>query len=61
MILLNRLLKQFEQNNNKQAISGLYGLQCKLRGIHALKANFYLAQAYFAEGQKTSRLQTIPS
>ena len=46
-------LKQFEQNNNKQAISGFMAYNASFpRGIHALKANFYLAQAYFAEGQK---------
>ena len=46
-------LKQFEQNNNKQAISGFMAYISSFpRGIHALKANFYLAQAYFAEGQK---------
>lgn len=46
-------LKQFEQNNTKQAISGFMAYNASFpRGIHALKANFYLAQAYFAEGQK---------
>ena len=46
-------LKQFEQNNNKQAISGFMAYNASFpRGIHALQANFYLAQAYFAEGQK---------
>lgn len=46
-------VKQFEQNNNKQAISGFMAYNASFpRGIHALKANFYLAQAYFAEGQK---------
>ncbi|PRZ27980.1 tetratricopeptide repeat protein [Flavobacterium granuli] len=46
-------LKQFEQNNNKQAISGFSAYISSFpRGIHSLKANFYLAQAYFSEGQK---------
>ncbi|MBC5839132.1 tetratricopeptide repeat protein [Flavobacterium muglaense] len=46
-------VKQFEQNNNKQAISGFSAYISSFpKGIHALKANFYLAQAYFAEGQK---------
>lgn len=46
-------VKQFEQNNNTQAISGFRAYISSFpNGIHALKANFYLAQAYFAEGQK---------
>lgn len=46
-------LKQFEQNNTKQAISGFMAYNASFpRGIHALKSNFYLAQSYFAEGQK---------
>jgi TolA-binding protein len=46
-------LKQFEQNNNKQTISGFMAYNASFpRGIHALKANFYLAQAYFAEDKK---------
>jgi len=45
--------KQFEQNNNSQAISGFRAYISSFpNGIHALQANFYLAQAYFAEGQK---------
>jgi hypothetical protein len=43
-------LKQFEQNNNKQAISGLWRIQLVFERIHSLQANFYLAQAYFSEG-----------
>ncbi|MEZ7498907.1 tetratricopeptide repeat protein [Flavobacterium sp. Arc3] len=44
-------LKQFEQNNNKQAISGFTAYNASFpRGIHSLQANFYLAQAYFSEG-----------
>ena len=46
-------VKQFEQNNNAQAISGFRAYISSFpNGIHALKANFYLAQAYYAEGQK---------
>ena len=46
-------MKQFEQNNNTQAISGFRAYISSFpSGIHALKANFYLAQAYFAENQK---------
>lgn len=46
-------VKQFEQNNYKQAISGFASYISSFpRGIHSLKANFYLAQAYFSEGQK---------
>jgi TolA-binding protein len=37
-------LKQFEQNNNKQAISGFMAYTASFpRGIHSLQANFYLA------------------
>jgi TolA-binding protein len=46
-------VKQFEQNNNRQAISGFSAYIASFpRGIHALQANFYLAQAYFSEDQK---------
>ncbi len=46
-------MKQFDQNNNSQAISGFRAYISSFpNGIHALKANFYLAQAYYAEGQK---------
>ena len=46
-------MKQFEQNNTRQAISGFMAYNASFpRGIHALKSNFYLAQSYFAEGQK---------
>jgi len=42
--------KQYLQNNTKQAISTLSGYLSKFpNGIHALKANFYLAQLYFAD------------
>ena len=43
--------KQYLQNNTKQAISSLSGYVSKFpNGIHALKANFYLAQSYYADG-----------
>jgi hypothetical protein len=45
-------LKQFEQNNNKQTISGLWLIMLVSQEVHALKANFYLAQAYFAGDKK---------
>jgi TolA-binding protein len=43
--------KQYLQGNTKQAISSLSSYVSKFpNGIHALKANFYLAQSYFADG-----------
>ncbi|TPG41662.1 tetratricopeptide repeat protein [Flavobacterium pectinovorum] len=46
--------KQYSQNNSKQAITGFAGYVTKFpSGIHALEANFYLAQLYFAEGSET--------
>jgi TolA-binding protein len=43
--------KQYLQNNTKQAISTLSGYLAKFpKGLHALKANFYLAQSYYADG-----------
>ncbi|MGO4817923.1 tetratricopeptide repeat protein [Flavobacterium sp. W22_SRS_FP1] len=46
-------VKQFEQNNSKQAISGFNAYISSFpTGIHSLQANFYLAQAYYSEGQK---------
>jgi TolA-binding protein len=45
--------KQYLQNNTKQAISQLAGYVSKFpNGIHALKANFYLAQSYYADNQE---------
>ncbi|MCC9073660.1 tetratricopeptide repeat protein [Flavobacterium sp. F-65] len=50
-------IKQFEQNNNKQAIVGLSGYVSKFpKGIHALEANFKLAQAYTAEGSESKSI-----
>lgn len=51
--------KQYLQNNTKQAIVGFSGYVSKFpKGIHALKANFYLAQSYFSDGQDS---QSIPN
>lgn len=50
--------KQYLQNNTKQAISALSSYVSKFpNGISSLKANFYLAQSYYAEGLETN---TIP-
>lgn len=50
--------KQYLQNNTKQAISGLTNYIAKFpNGIHSLKANFYLAQSYFAEGLENNAIQ----
>jgi TolA-binding protein len=47
----NSAEKQYLQNNTKPAISGFSSYVVKFpNGIHALKANFYLAQLYFADG-----------
>jgi len=49
--------KQYLQNNTKQAITTLSGYVSKFpNGIHALKANFYLAQSYFADGASASSI-----
>jgi TolA-binding protein len=49
--------KQFLQNNTKQAISGFVSYVTKFpNGVHALKANFYLAQSYFSDGQETKSI-----
>ena len=47
----NSAEKQYNQSNTKAAISGFSSYVAKFpNGIHALKANFYLAQLYFADG-----------
>ena len=47
----NAAEKQYLQNNSKQAVSGFSGYLANFpNGLHALKANFYLAQLYFADG-----------
>jgi TolA-binding protein len=49
--------KQYLQNNTKQAIANLSSYVSKFpNGIHALKANFYLAQSYFADGNPTAAI-----
>ncbi|TRX10634.1 tetratricopeptide repeat protein [Flavobacterium gawalongense] len=49
--------KQFQQNNTKQAIAGFSGYISSFpRGIHALHANFYLAQSYFSEGSESKSI-----
>ncbi|TCN57470.1 hypothetical protein D0809_12885 [Flavobacterium circumlabens] len=46
--------KQYSQKNNKAAITGFTGYISKFpTGIHALEANYYLAQLYYAEGSET--------
>ncbi|MDI1255176.1 MAG: tetratricopeptide repeat protein [Flavobacterium sp.] len=43
--------KQYLQNDSKKAISGFTSYIANFpNGIHALNANFYLAQLYFADG-----------
>ena len=43
--------KQYLQNNTKQAIASLSSYVSKFpNGISSLKANFYLAQSYYADG-----------
>ena len=50
--------KQFQQNNTKQAIAGFSGYINQFpRGMHALQANYYLAQLYFAEGSESKSVQ----
>jgi TolA-binding protein len=49
--------KQYMQNNRKQAISNLSSYVSKFpNGIHSLKANFYLAQSYYADGLQTNAI-----
>jgi len=49
--------KQYLQNNIRQAISGLSVYVSKFpNGIHSLKANFYLAQSYFSDGQENKSI-----
>ena len=50
--------KQYLQNNTKQAISGFSSYVSKFpNGIHALKANFYLAQLYFADNLEANSVK----
>ena len=49
--------KQFQQNNAKQAIAGFSGYINQFpKGLHALQANYYLAQLYFAEGSESKSI-----
>jgi TolA-binding protein len=49
--------KQYQQNNTKQAIIGFSGYVAKFpRGIHALNANYYLAQLYYSEGSESKSI-----
>ena len=49
--------KQYQQNNTKQAIANLSGYVSKFpNGLHALQANFYLAQSYFADGNSNASI-----
>ena len=49
--------RQYQQGNAKQAISGFAGYVSKFpNGIHSLKANFYLAQLYFADGLEANAI-----
>jgi TolA-binding protein len=49
--------KQYLQNNTNQAISGCSNYISKFpSGINSLKANFYLAQSYFADGQESKSI-----
>jgi TolA-binding protein len=50
--------KQYIQNNSKQAISGFSSYVSKFpNGLHALKANFYLAQLYFADNLEANSVK----
>ena len=49
--------KQYLQNNTRQSITSLSSYVTKFpNGIHALKANFYLAQSYFADGLEANAI-----
>lgn len=51
--------RQYQQNNTKQAIAGFSSYVSQFpKGIHALKANYFLAQLYFAQ---ESFDQAVPS
>lgn len=46
--------KQYMQNNSKQAITGFGTYVAKFpNGIHSLKANYYLAQLLYTDGQES--------
>lgn len=49
--------KQYLQNNPKGAITGFSNYVTRFpKGVHALKANFYLAQLYFSDGLETNSI-----
>ena len=49
--------KQYLQNNSKQAISNFVSYVNKFpNGLHALKANFYLAQSYYSDGLESNSI-----
>ncbi len=50
--------KQYLMNNSKQAITGFSNYVSKFpNGLHALNANFYLAQLYFADGLESNSVK----
>ena len=50
--------KQYLQNNSKLAISGFTSYVSKFpNGLHSLKANFYLAQLYFADNLEANSVK----
>jgi len=50
--------KQYLMNNAKQAIAGFSNYVSKFpQGLHALNANFYLAQLYFADGLESNSVK----
>ncbi len=50
--------KQYVMNNTKQAISGFVQYISSFpNGIHALKAHFYLAQLYYADGLENNAIK----
>lgn len=49
--------KQYQQNNTKQAIANLTSYVTKFpNGLHALKANYYLAQSLFSDGNSNGSI-----
>lgn len=54
----NSAEKQYQQNNVKQAINGFTSYLAQFpNGLHVLKANFYLAEMYFADGLYSNAAQ----
>ncbi|MFM9826351.1 tetratricopeptide repeat protein [Flavobacterium sp.] len=49
--------KQYMQNNSKQAMTGFGTYVAKFpNGIHAVKANYYLAQLYYSDGEENKSI-----